>query len=215
MDDHIFNSIMSHKCFTPQVQEILDKLLSGCDINQMDSDGFTLLYLGVLSNKIDLVKYLLDHGADIDIICNYQPCLHASIEYDDMFELVFNRSDKYLNFPDECGSTPLHCAVINGSLKVIQTILDHGADRNIGDTIGQTPLHYITRRLDLKVVQLLLNNGADPDSVDIYGDTPKDVLIKYLDRKDEYIIGPNKDNILEIIKLLDSYSRGIRTKRAK
>lgn len=211
MADDIFDIIKPHECLTPQKKEMLDRVL---DVNQKDCDEFTLLYFAILNNNIDLVKYLLDRGADLDIICNNSSCLHASIKNDDMFALILDRSAKHLNFHDDCGSTPLHCAVIHGSLHVIHTLLDRGVNCNALDTIGQTPLHYIVDRQQLNVVQLLLNHGADPDIIDIEGHTAKDVLIKYLDRKDVYIFGPKKENILEIVKLLDLYSQGICTKRA-
>jgi ankyrin repeat protein len=204
---------VSH-CGLPQT-EILDLLLdNGFNINQQDEDGFTLLFNAVSCGYVDLVKYLLSHGADLGITPFKTTCLHVSVKHDDMFELILKHLDKDLNSRDDCGSTPLHCAVFNGSLKVIQTLLDRGVDCNALDNIGQTPLHYLSYQQNINVAQIFLQYGANPDIIDRDGHIAKDNLIRRLNMKDQYI-ATDEERISNIIKLLDSYSKGQYTKRAK
>lgn len=42
---------------------------------------------------------------------------------------------------DEYGSTPLHLAVLEGSLKVVQCLVESGANLKAADKYGHTSLH--------------------------------------------------------------------------
>ncbi|MCL4178779.1 MAG: ankyrin repeat domain-containing protein [Verrucomicrobia bacterium] len=66
------------------------------------------------------------------------------------------------------GKTPLHWAAATRNLKLMQLLLEHGADPNATDHDGLTPLLCaisLESRMDLGAVQLLLDSGADPNVV--------------------------------------------------
>ena len=73
-----------------------------------------------------------------------------------------------VNIRDALGSTPLHLAAARGLYKMVQVLLDHGADINNAETkTGWTPLHAAAAHNDVKVVQLLLDRGANRHIVDL------------------------------------------------
>src|SRR5580658_9084156 len=78
----------------PATQAIL---ATGFNPNTRDDFGATALHDAVWSGHIDLVRLLLDHGADPNIP-------HG-----------------------ESGSTPLHFAAIKGQAAIAALLLDHGA----------------------------------------------------------------------------------------
>ncbi|XP_044747420.1 uncharacterized protein LOC123308712 [Coccinella septempunctata] len=78
----------------------------------------------------------------------------------------------YIHAKDIMGSTPLHCAVRNGHLEIIELLLERGADVNDKTEMAFTPLHSAVEGLKIgheKVVKLLLEKGAD-----IYAKTEND-----------------------------------------
>jgi ankyrin repeat protein len=68
--------------------------------------------------------------------------------------------------------TALCAASAIGSLQIVQLLLEHGADPNVGDSFGITPLDRATLRGYLKMSQLLIEYGADVNAKDSVGQTP-------------------------------------------
>jgi len=59
--------------------------------------------------------------------------------------------------------TPLHRAAASSNAKLVQLLIDAGADVNVQNTVGATPLHVAVTEADetcLEIVELLLYNGA-------------------------------------------------------
>ena len=81
------------------------------------------------------------------------------------------------------GISPLHIAVINGNLDIINYILDKGANPNISSLHKkQTPLHYayIFKNIkSSKIRNLLLKYNANPDLEDINNKKPNEYSLKY------------------------------------
>jgi ankyrin repeat protein len=57
--------------------------------------------------------------------------------------------------------TPLHVCSITGKLKMVQSLLKHGACANAQNSLGDTPLFEACFEGHLTVVQELIRNGAD------------------------------------------------------
>ena len=71
------------------------------------------------------------------------------------------------------GETALHRAATNGHIKVIELLLDAGANPNAIDADGATPLLSASYRDQVDVVSLLLSKGANPNIAERrYGMTP-------------------------------------------
>ena len=59
------------------------------------------------------------------------------------------------------GASPLHCAAIRGSLKVMELLMAHQADPNARTNDGHTPLHCAIERNKPDAVSFLIARGAD------------------------------------------------------
>jgi ankyrin repeat protein len=80
-----------------------------------------------------------------------------------------------IDLPDKGGNTPLHLAVINNYLPLMDWLKNHGADPNSRGFYGDRPLHTAVisdRTSDGKVIRILLRMGADVNAPNDYGDTP-------------------------------------------
>src|SRR5262249_25028356 len=77
---------------------------------------------------------------------------------------MVNASPGSINLPDKTGNTPLHLAVINNYLPLMDWLKSHGADPNSQGLYGDTPLHTAViydRSFDDSVIRTLLRMGAD------------------------------------------------------
>ena len=63
----------------------------------------------------------------------------------DNISIIKDLCDKYgVDFKDEKGLTPIHCAAHYGRLEIMQILIDLGADVNVRDKINSfTPLHLV------------------------------------------------------------------------
>jgi ankyrin repeat protein len=59
---------------------------------------------------------------------------------------------------------PLHQAAANGSLELIQLLLQAGARPDQANRFGETPLHFAAERGQVRAAQALLAGGARPDA---------------------------------------------------
>src|SRR5260370_40693086 len=73
------------------------------------------------------------------------------------------------------GDTPLHIATRRGNLRIIQLLLDAGADVDARGEYGHTPLHEAVGRGNLAAVQLLLQRGATRSIRNDWGQTAKEI----------------------------------------
>jgi len=144
------------------------RLLSvkGIEINAKSDylDGYTALHMAVKLGKSDILKILLDHGADINAIntkgetalivgatCSpwekYQQVIHILVERGANIETV-----------DEDGNTAIMVAAKhwNKSLEVIQFLVERGAESSTRNLKGLTALMIAADRGNLPAVECLL-----------------------------------------------------------
>jgi len=111
--------------------------------------------------KQDIVKILLSHGADVNVLCKGRTplvvaCSRGNIDL--VRCLVENGAD--INRPDDNGRTCLMASVCN-STKVALYLLEQGASINAVEKHGKTALHYAIRAACTYTVHFLVEHGAD------------------------------------------------------
>lgn len=90
--------------------------------------------------------------------------LHEAVwrgEVEDVRSLISKGVDVNAKENDKLGCTPLHSAVLTRNKKILNLLLDAGADINISNNKNQTVLQYALRKRDFEMAQLLLVAGAD------------------------------------------------------
>lgn len=73
---------------------------------------------------------------------------------------------------DKYGNTPLHNAAFYGSIKIIDLLIDSGAQVNQQNLYGDTPLHNAAFYGNIKAVISLIKNGAHVNQQNNFGYTP-------------------------------------------
>ena len=81
---------------------------------------------------------------------------------------------------------------------MMDLLLKHGANPNLGDTHSKTPLHFAASQGDVAAVQALLSHGADANVKDYVGDTP--------------LIAAAYGNNIKVVKLLLAHGADVNIK---
>ncbi|KAK0725126.1 ankyrin repeat-containing domain protein [Lasiosphaeris hirsuta] len=132
---------------------IADLLLrSGADIDKRDAHGRTALHLAVERGDVGMARTLLDMGADVMTgDAQGRRLLHTAVENDnaEMVRLVLcwckgkqaggtgprggeGLTMRCIDARDGRKMTPVHLCVLLKRIEILQILLDHGADVNIG-----------------------------------------------------------------------------------
>ncbi|XP_023265917.1 histone-lysine N-methyltransferase EHMT2-like [Seriola lalandi dorsalis] len=124
--------------------EIVSMLLETgqVDVNAQDSGGWTPIIWAAEHKHVDVIRALLNRGADVTINDKeLNVCLHwaAYAGNVDIAELVLNAGCSLASV-NMHGDTPLHIAAREGYLECVTLFLSRGADIDIMNREGDTPL---------------------------------------------------------------------------
>ena len=116
----------------------------GADVCVRSKSQTTPLHEASFAGLVDVVVWLLDHGADV-VTRNFP--LHMACECGRLETCrVLLERDADINGRGRWGVVPLHFAAApifaEDMLEMLQLLLDRGADLNAPDDGGCTPLHY-------------------------------------------------------------------------
>lgn len=155
-------------------------------VHFQNANGNTALVMAAQYGHSEIIRFLLQMGADIGILTNYgQTAL--------MFASTWGHSEAVrlliqcgadTNIKDINGNTALMFASAHGHLGVVQLLTQAGANVNIKDKDEQTALMLASKNVllmfgsnnnRLKVIYLLLRSGADPNIQDKSGRTAFDM----------------------------------------
>ncbi|KAI8436667.1 hypothetical protein MSG28_010155 [Choristoneura fumiferana] len=84
-----------------------------------------------------------------------------------------------VNAPAARRRTPLHAAVLSGSVMACSFLLLNGSKLNVQDEDGKTPLHLATEAGHTAQVCLLLRYRADQSITDLESQTPLDIAVSH------------------------------------
>jgi len=166
--------------FSEDEAQIIKLLQLGAEIDELDTTtGWSALHLAASRGSYDIVKLLIDRGANINLqeLGDQDSPLHIAINNgrQNLIMLLCSYSHINVNIQNKNGDTGLHCAVDQGLDKVVEMLLKANADPNIKDYVGQeTPIirTIIEKPVNMyKITEILLAHGADINAVDINGET--------------------------------------------
>ncbi|XP_010135047.1 PREDICTED: ankyrin repeat and SOCS box protein 3-like [Buceros rhinoceros silvestris] len=141
-------------------------LEAGADPNEVTIEATTPLFLAVENGHADVVKFLLQHGANVEgphCWSGWNSLHQASFQgYTEIMEVLLeNGASKECK--DDFGITPLFVAAQYGKLESLRLLISHGAEVNCQAKDRATPLLIAAQEGHTKCVKLLLSKGADPN----------------------------------------------------
>ena len=163
-----------HKAIDESIEAVENCLKEGCAIEEWDFYGRTPLLKVAELGKMDMMKCLIDKGANVNATDNTGEtplfCIAIWKEMDIVKLLVENGAN--VNAQDNKGVTPLLRAAQLGKIEMMKCLIDKGANVNAVDISGRTPLFCAVYRGPLESVQVLIDIGADVNATDNKGATP-------------------------------------------
>ena len=129
-------------CKNGQVTLIKNLLKAKVDINALDTEGLSSLHWAAIIGNAEVTKLLISEGANIEIKGT-----------------IFK-------------SSPLLFACQNGRTKIVETLLENGADINAKSSNGTRAIHFAAQSGKTEIVKILLQKGLDINCKNDDGETP-------------------------------------------
>lgn len=132
----------------------------------------------ITATKPEIVKYLLENGADVNFAGEQgvTPLMNAVGHMPiDIIKMMLEKGAK-LDVANNDKMTPLHYAAYRGNIEAMELFLEKGADLNAlsenGLGLGGTALHNAVSGKRLEAVKFLVAKGMSADAKNDHGNTP-------------------------------------------
>lgn len=176
-------------CYKNVSISALDTIQTNKYINKIYNTS-TLLNIACKNNNLKLIKYLVEHGADVN--------MHDEIGYISLHSVLLND---------------------NPDINIIKYLVEHGADVNAVSYLdvnfhknqikNNTVLHYACNNNDLDIVMYLIDKGAKINEPNADGRHPIDLavsrkynnIVQYMKSKGAY------ETAIKVDSFLPSYQR--------
>ena len=166
------------------VVEVL--LKNGADSTTLKYDQPPPLHLACSQGKLEILKMMVEHnGKDILHFRDQygQTPLHRSTQAINSAQVIsyLMRHKVEVDSIDNLGRTPLHSAIISGSLPAVKELIVNGANPLLRDQQGYNSLHHAVTRNRKAIVSCLLDLPCAPEmvtSADDKGNCPIHLALK-------------------------------------
>ena len=145
-------------------------------------DGETPLHIAAGTGACGFVRYLIDHGAQINAkdAASSSPLHEAVRSGETACARMLIEAGADVNARDSSGNTPLHLVMPAETRRsMFDLLLGAGANPNLKDVYGETPLHIAARiTMSRDIIQRLVDAGADLNERNKKGNTPLTLSIE-------------------------------------
>lgn len=141
----------------------------GSDLNASQGDAVaeTALHYAARDAHLDAVKFLVEHGARVDVTDSLrQTPLHqaaAGGRTEVVAYLLAHGAG--MESRDRWGFTPLSLAIVHNHLDTARVLIERGADVNAENALGDAPLHQAAMVGNVLTARYLFEHGARINAV--------------------------------------------------
>lgn len=136
-------------------------------LNLHDNDGRTPLHWACRGVHFEIIKYLVEMGADINATdANGMIPLHnvAARNHPEAVKFLIENGAHIDEQSIFDSGTPLHYAIQNGFINVVSILLDNGARGDLKNRYENTPLHDAVLAGNRDIFELLVDKLSEKDS---------------------------------------------------
>ncbi|HUU38846.1 MAG TPA: ankyrin repeat domain-containing protein [Candidatus Desulfaltia sp.] len=147
-------------------------------IKAKDENGRTPLHFAAQGEHLDVLRYLVDKGADLNVLDDNGIAPLLTLAARGQTEAAHLLIDKGadIDIKNPVKQTPLNLAAEYGLEGMVKLLIDKGANIENKHAYGRTPLVGAAReRGNINVIRMLLDAGADINSSDKWGETALDL----------------------------------------
>lgn len=151
----------------------LDRARRMLQMGHMDVNGFNTgqppLHFAVEDDNLPAVELLLEHGVDVSFKYSGWTALHLAVFHytESSYDICKLLLDSGANFNElnKTSETPICIALACSNMKIVQLLLDYGADIESTTSNGWTAVHKAAWNTDdTGVLQFVLQKGFDIES---------------------------------------------------
>lgn len=160
--------------------KISDTLDRGADINgngkvylTFTTAHTTPLTLASQGNKEDIVSYLINRGADVNLEneAGMTPLISA-VRFDRIGNIkILLSKGADINYKNKYGNNAVMFAAADSNSETLELLINSRGDVNSRNSMKQTPLMAAVTACNIEKVEILLKRGADVNNRDIDGKT--------------------------------------------
>ncbi len=166
-DEHGRTAVMA-ATYNNEVDTVKALIQKGADINIRDNNSDNVLLHAGASGQLEILKLAIEAGADTKLTNRFGGTALIPASERGHVEVVrelLTQSDIDVNHINDLHWTALLEAVILGNggekhQKIVQLLVDHGADVSIGDRDGITPLQH-AKKLGYKEIESILIKSSE------------------------------------------------------
>ena len=171
---------------TNRMQQLID---GGADVNYLGQDDMRPLFWALAKQNISGFKFLLDHGADPNIVTKHPPLLNPleiAVCMDDsryLEELLTHGANPnaFIGNEPQTTETPIFSGVLYNKTNNIALLLKYGADIECKLPNDTTPLHAAIYDGNYRVALFLYHAGANPLIKNKLGYSPVETMKQFGD----------------------------------
>lgn len=155
--------------YNEDLQDLKARILMRAKVNSRDKtrEGAAPLHVAVEMGNLEMVQFLLDHGARPNIR-DYQkrtPLMMMDADATpELFQLLVTYGAKP-NLVDKEKNNALHHFAGTDNGEIVRLLVQYGVDPNVLNKEGRTPLMIAAESDNRDTVAALLESGADPRAV--------------------------------------------------
>lgn len=165
---------------------------------RMEYETVTPLMCALLAAKYDVVEYMLDRGARVDLP-RYIPVLQATLEADFPYALLKRMIDMGadVNAVNHLGFSPLFNVAYDNDIEKMKLLIENGAEVNHLTTYKVTPIMNLigSPKFKLEALDYLIEQGAITNNIDRDGES-------VVDRAEGNLIIYNNVLLMDLIRKL-------------
>lgn len=152
------NSLLRLAAVNGDVAGVRAQLAAGADVNGTDPSCYTAVWLAAMAGHLDVLNVLLDSFASIHL-CDRSDtsplAIAAMMGNDAIVAKLIADYDADLESTDEADFTALIHAALTGQTKVVEILIENGADVKASACLGQTPLSVAQNAGHQEIVEIL------------------------------------------------------------
>lgn len=167
IDDQLLNAVEGG-----DLDLVKDLISRNANVNVLSlNESGTPLSRAALVGDPKIVRYLLEHGAQVDLAnkSDVTPLMNAAAAilpskdtYVDVIEILLEYNAN-IHAKNKIGETPLITASRRGKAQIVKLLLDRGAQVNSYNNDGDTALIEASKRDEFEAADLLLKYNANTE----------------------------------------------------